>query len=320
MRMPESRASAAAPPVQQLIDLFRGRPEWRDAARHLEDGASSNIYFTSEPGSVWHVERRGDDVLLLSGAAHDPDLAFCFTPESVASLAQTHGGVGDFAVRLFHLVVEAGSEAGIELRIVAPFSRLVRRGYLSLLVAGGLRVLAFGAAHGVRTVRELRRLVDRMHLAGAAAWETAAVPAARDVGLPDRRGLRLRIRRAAREIASQHDQLREIAGEISDALDLGDTAGAASIATQFRDALDAHFALEEDVVFPALHGSDPRSGNQIESLLSDHVAISAELRRLIDTSGEVDTVDWRACFYELRRSILVHEAREEGVVSARGSD
>jgi hypothetical protein len=314
--MHESRASDAGSPVEQLAELFSGRTEWCDAARHLEEGASSNIYFTSEPGSVWHVERRGDEVLLLSGAAHDPDLALRFTPDSVASLARTHGDVGDFAVRLFHLVVEAGFETGIELRIVAPFSRLVRRGYLSLLVAGGLRVLAFGAAHGVRTVRELRRLVDRMHLAGAAAWETAAAPPARDVGLPDRRGLRLRIRRAAREIASQHDQLREIAGEINDALDLGDTAGAASMATRFRAALDAHFALEEDVVFPALHGSDPRSGKQIERLLSDHVAISAEVRRLIDTSGEADTVAWRAGFYELRRSLVVHEAREEGVVNA----
>jgi iron-sulfur cluster repair protein YtfE (RIC family) len=88
------------------------------------------------------------------------------------------------------------------------------------------------------------------------------------------------------------------------------------MATRFRAALDAHFALEEDVVFPALHGSDPRSGKQIERLLSDHVVISAEVRRLIDTSGEAGTVAWRAGFYELRRSLVVHEAREEGVVNA----
>ncbi len=60
------------------------------------------------------------------------------------------------------------------LRIVAGFPRLVRRGYLGLLLASGPRVLAFGASHGVRTVGALRRLVAQLRDSGPADWETGA--------------------------------------------------------------------------------------------------------------------------------------------------
>ena len=314
--MPEVGTRDERSPVGQLAELFRRHPVWCDAARYLEEGATSDIYFTSQPEAVWHLERKGGETLLQSGAARDPDLVFRFTPESVASLSSANGDIGDFAVRLFHLVVEAGPEGGVELRVAAPFSRLVRRGYLSLLVAGGLRVLAFGAAHGVRTVRDLRGLVDRIHHAGIAAWEAGAAAAAEDASLLDGRGLRLRIRRAARDIAMQHDRLREIVAEIHDALTEADSRRAVASAIHYRDALEAHFELEEGVVFPALHGFDARNGKAIEALLNDHVRFLAELRSLTDDAAQVETVDWKARFYELRRSLALHEAREEGLVNA----
>ena len=71
--------------------------------------------------------------------------------------------------------VERGASTIPALRIrfgvVAPFATLVRRGYLGLLAAGGPRVLAFGAAHGVRTLRQLRELVTRLRSREPAWWE-----------------------------------------------------------------------------------------------------------------------------------------------------
>jgi hypothetical protein len=60
----------------------------------------------------------------------------------------------------------------IGLRIVAPFGRLVRRGYLRLLVAAGPRVLGFGASHGIRSLGALRRFVARIRSRVPADWET----------------------------------------------------------------------------------------------------------------------------------------------------
>jgi hypothetical protein len=53
----------------------------------------------------------------------------------------------------------------------------VRRGYLGLLAAGGARVLAFGAARGVRSVAELRKLVEALLRRGPEPWERQGPPA-----------------------------------------------------------------------------------------------------------------------------------------------
>jgi hypothetical protein len=42
---------------------------------------------------------------------------------------------------------------------------------VKLLLAAGPRVLAFGAAHGVRTLGALRRLVSDFRARGPADWE-----------------------------------------------------------------------------------------------------------------------------------------------------
>ena len=62
----------------------------------------------------------------------------------------------------------------IDLRVVAPFWRLLRRGYVRLLLAGGPKVLAFGARHGVGDLAALRRLVAAQRSDEPATWETGA--------------------------------------------------------------------------------------------------------------------------------------------------
>ena len=81
------------------------------------------------------------------------------------------GGIGHFAVALFELIAEESPRLRVGFRIAAPFPRLVRRGYLRLLAVGGPRLLAFGAARGVRTPAELRRLVERVRQREPEAWE-----------------------------------------------------------------------------------------------------------------------------------------------------
>jgi len=137
------------------------------------------VFFSHLPGEVWHLERLGAGTRLLPGRSADPDFAFRFTPKSVERLAAVQGGVGSFAVALFSAIADEDPELRVGFRIMAPFTRLVRRGYLGLLVAGGNSVFAFGASRGVRTLRQLRELVIRNRAREPESWE--AEPASRQL-------------------------------------------------------------------------------------------------------------------------------------------
>jgi hypothetical protein len=174
------QTGASDPIPERLAQLFAAHPAWRTAARRLSRDATSAVYFSQRPGEAWRLERHRDGSRLVAGAAPDPDLVFRFTPAAVERLAAVSGGVGEFAVTLFELMTSRDPEVRIDLRIAAGFARLVRRGYLGVLAAGGPQVLAFGASHGVRSLTALRRFVSQRRAAGPEDWEAApAKPASR---------------------------------------------------------------------------------------------------------------------------------------------
>lgn len=156
--------------VLLLARFFTEHPAWVAAAERISDGANSKVFFRHRPGDEWHLLRREGHSELLPGPAPDPDFAFRFTPRSIERLAAVEGGIADFAIELFTLITEMDEEARVDFRIVAPFRRLVRRGYLRLLVESGPRVAAWGSQRGVGSLRELRRFVSRMR-GGARDWE-----------------------------------------------------------------------------------------------------------------------------------------------------
>jgi hypothetical protein len=157
--------------VGRLARMFRENPAWVDAAKRMESGARSTVCFSHLPGEPWHLERSNGETRLLPGAASHPDFVFRFTPESIERLAAIDGGIGDIAVELFKLIATERSQRRIGFRVVASFPTLVQRGYLGVLAAGGRRVLAFGASRGVRTLADLRRLVERAREAEPQDWE-----------------------------------------------------------------------------------------------------------------------------------------------------
>ena len=160
------------PWIERLAQLFRAHPAWREAARAIDPRSTSSVFFAHRPGEPWHLERRGDETLLLPGAAADPDFAFRFTPGAIARLEAVHGGAGDFAAELFALALAEDPAVRVDLRVVAGFPRLLRRGYVRLLLESGPRVRALGFAHGVVGVRGIARLVAALRLSSPASWES----------------------------------------------------------------------------------------------------------------------------------------------------
>jgi hypothetical protein len=153
--------------ADRLAVLFREHPAWVAAARHLTQAATSTVYLSVQPTDPWRLEQRKGETRLARGAAADPDFVFRFTPAAIEKLEAVEGGIGDFAVELFAMTVSDE----VNLRIAASFGRLMRRGYLKLLLIAGPRVVAFGATHGITTIGALRRLVAQLRAGGPADWE-----------------------------------------------------------------------------------------------------------------------------------------------------
>jgi hypothetical protein len=162
----------ADPHVARLVELFLSHPVWCDAARRIAPESTSKVFFRHRPGEPWRLVRRGGATFLERGRAEDPDLAFCFPPAAIDELSRTQGRAGDFALALFRLMLDDDPERRVAVRVIAPFTRLLRRGYVELLLRGGPRLLWFGATHGVRTLAELRRMVESARTAKPEAWET----------------------------------------------------------------------------------------------------------------------------------------------------
>lgn len=169
--MRQQDESPRDPVAARLAFFFSEHPAWVDAASKLQPDATSTVYFSHLPGQAWHLAMHEGRARLAEGPAPDPDLVFLFTPAAVGRLAGVDGAVGDFAVELFRLLSETRPDLRVRLRVAASFARLVQRGYLGLLAAGGWGVLAFGATRGVRTIAQLRSLVDQVRRGEPEPWE-----------------------------------------------------------------------------------------------------------------------------------------------------
>ncbi len=127
-------------------------------------------------------------------------------------------------------------------------------------------------------------------------------------------GLRHRLRRCARQISDQHRHLKPIFGELLGALEQGSADGLRDPLDQLTEAIRAHFSLEDEMLFPALHGLRPQYGADLESLTREHEDFLAQLDRLGATLDE--SVDaFQREFDTFRAALREHEKREERIVS-----
>lgn len=128
--------------------------------------------------------------------------------------------------------------------------------------------------------------------------------------------LRLRLNRVLRQISAQHRHLKPIFEVLGGAIARGDTAGACSAFDSYREAIDAHFSLEEEFFFPALHGLRPDSARDLDVLIREHARFLSQVAEIgkllrgaqLDRGGEALDV--------FAAALGAHERREEAVVAA----
>ena len=129
----------------------------------------------------------------------------------------------------------------------------------------------------------------------------------------DHPGLRLRLAHEGRRIAGQHDYLAALEATTRRALERGDAREMGEALRGFEGALCAHFDLEEQVHFPALHGHDPATGPELETLVTEHRGFRASLAQLRATAEAGDRAPVAAAFDALVVALRTHESREESL-------
>jgi iron-sulfur cluster repair protein YtfE (RIC family) len=128
-------------------------------------------------------------------------------------------------------------------------------------------------------------------------------------------GLRLRVKRAVRQMSDQHRHIRAIHGSIRDALARGGASDAEAALDRLQSAMEAHFALEDEVFFPALHGLRPEFAEALETLSREHAEFAAGLRRMIADLQASGVEALQNGFEAYTRALVDHEGREEEIVT-----
>jgi nucleotide-binding universal stress UspA family protein len=127
-------------------------------------------------------------------------------------------------------------------------------------------------------------------------------------------GLRYRMKRAARQIASQHRHIRSAFEAIREAAARGAAREVRTALAGLQSAVHAHFSLEEGVFFPAIHGLHPEYREALDTLSREHVRFAAELRRMAEGLEFSGLARFTSAFEALVSSLAAHEGREEELV------
>lgn len=127
-------------------------------------------------------------------------------------------------------------------------------------------------------------------------------------------GLRHRLRRALRQMEGQHRHLKPIFAELVRAVGGRGASEIEEWVLRYRVALEAHFALEEEVLFPALRGLHPQRVGDLDRLSDDHQRFQGQLLEIERGLRSAQGHDSASRIREFRDLLEEHEQREERLV------
>lgn len=131
----------------------------------------------------------------------------------------------------------------------------------------------------------------------------------------DQPGLRLRMAHEARRISSQHRQLDSLYWLVVAALERRAPAQACTAFVRFRDALDAHMSLEDELYFPALRGLRPELEPELAGLVRDHRRFRRSLDALAGAFADGNGAACAGGLESFATGFADHEQREEHLLA-----
>lgn len=127
-------------------------------------------------------------------------------------------------------------------------------------------------------------------------------------------GLEHRLKRAARQMVDQHRHLGPIRAELAAALANGSAGVSVRAFRNYVEALEAHFRLESETFFPALHGLHPEFASELQALDGEHVRLIEQLSSLGRRIEAGETSGCSAVLEAFDAELGQHERREEHLV------
>jgi len=127
----------------------------------------------------------------------------------------------------------------------------------------------------------------------------------------EQRGLRRRVEIESRRIPAQHRQLDQLYGVVLGALEDRSAQAAATAFRRFQEACRAHFAMEDEVYFPALHGLRPELDADLAALVEEHRALEAVLAELEALFEAGRLAEAENALDRLVPRLAAHEGQEE---------
>jgi len=133
-------------------------------------------------------------------------------------------------------------------------------------------------------------------------------------------GLRHRLKRVVKQMGDQHRHLRPIHAELAEVLarEAGVRAAQAAF-SRYREALEAHFALEGEMFFPALHGLRPEWEADLVRLDGEHEQLRVSLAEVGRRIGAGGLAGAGVALAEFSSALRDHEGREERLIAQLGS-
>ena len=129
----------------------------------------------------------------------------------------------------------------------------------------------------------------------------------------DQPGLRMKLARQGTGIASQHRQLDVFVRDVSQAL-RRQRRDRETAVFRLQGALNAHFAVEEKIVFPALHGLHSELADKLRALERDHERLREDVDRLALAIVVSDITTARKALEEFDAALSDHERSEERIL------
>ncbi len=124
-------------------------------------------------------------------------------------------------------------------------------------------------------------------------------------------GKRVHLHYETTRVSSHHEKLNVLYADLQVELDAGQWQDALVHFCRMKDGLEAHFEVEEQVYFPAVHGLLPDRGALLDDLTTDHARFREQLERIEESIREGNLDSGRRDIPVLVERLRRHEQGEE---------